>query len=1171
MMDTPLSWNSSLKLAEVRLSHKNNHIYGHGSTLALAVTLSDSCFQTRSSQIVVVPSNQEAHKLKDHLNFVAPQIHCEILKSTDISPFSGLQPPPRTSSERMHWLHLARKKHSSSVLIAPITAFLQKTTPLNILENKTFTLKVGDEIPSLVKTFKELGYIATAHVEDIGQFSIKGGILDIYTPSYARPVRIELFGDEIESLRFFNLDHQRSLEKISEVELIPCREICYNSENLDGIIKRFHQYKNPHADKDWVRHQVQNLSQEKVLPEAEFALPIIYEKPGSPIDFIHKDNDLWIFDPFKIEKEVHNLWEEQRKDLEQIAPESFQYPIEAFYELSLENLLQNNSISTTFVERLNLENPSEDSSISLQISSLPELKTLNKEKNEKERLKLFTKKFHQWHSSRTGVFISVGHHTHLQKIEHLLKKINVKSKAIKGSHRDWFIWREEIIQSPDPLVYILEGQISESLSNEEDQIVFLNEKDLLGRQSLHQRQKTSQEVFQEKASLLSFADLKVGDHVVHKEHGIGIYQGLKMISIQGLENEFIEVSYKKDDKLYIPTYRVALLQKYSGPGHVTLDQLGTNKWQEKKTSTQKHLRDLASELLTLYAKRAESKRKPYTPLDENYSQFEKEFPYSETEDQVKAIDDIQEDLSKDFPMDRLLCGDVGFGKTEVALRAAFRVVKDKKQVILLAPTTILTFQHHESLRERFKKWPYKSELINRFISPTQIKKTIEDFNQKKIDILIGTHKILNAKIDFTNTGLLVIDEEQKFGVAHKEKIRKLKSNLDTLSLSATPIPRTLNLSLSGLRQLSLINTAPVNRHPVRTFVTQFQKETIHKAVMAEIARDGQVFFLHNRVQSIENITEELREFLPNIRIAIAHGQMNEKKLEETVMDFFKHKIDLLVCTTIIESGIDIPNANTMIINNAQNLGLSQLYQLRGRVGRSHHKAYCYLLIPNRRSLDAIAQERLRIIQENSKFGSGLLIAQYDLELRGSGSILGQDQSGQITSVGYELYMELLDSEIKRLKGEPVEAFDIEPEINLQISALIPDNYIKDIRTRLSYYKKFTTIETQGDADQMEDELKDLFGDLPEPVIHLIGIMLIRSLCKKLRITDVSKGRKNLSITFHKETTIKPEKILSLIEETKDNEDGKIQLSGTHKISISMKDMSWSDVHSKISELFKTQS
>ena len=730
------------------------------------------------------------------------------------------------------------------------------------------------------------------------------------------------------------------------------------------------------------------------------------------------------------------------------------------------------------------------------------------------------KKIQEWKNLSYSVFVSVSTQAQAQRLRLILEKSELNSVLVEENSFTWQQWTEEQQRSPN-LVHIVERPIGESLRFSEEQIIFLREEDLFGNKRARAAYKSSG-TLEQRAHAFNFGDLKLGDLIVHKLHGIGVYEGLKVMPIQGIEAEFIQIKYKDNDKLYLPVYRVHLIQKYSGPQAATLiDKLGGTGWEKTKTKVRSHLRDVAAELLEIYAKRAISERPAFSAQNADYASFEATFPYAETDDQLRAIGDVMSDLRKPHPMDRLVCGDVGFGKTEVAMRAAFKVVQEGKQVAIIAPTTVLTFQHLETFKKRFAKWPIEIRSLNRFVAKKEITATLKELREGKVNIVIGTHRLLSQDVQFKDLGLMIVDEEQRFGVKHKERLRKMKASLDTLAMSATPIPRTLNMSLVGIRDLSLINTAPVDRLATRTFVTKFDKDTIRKAITSEVARGGQIYFIHNRVQSIYGLADQLREIVPEVRFKVAHGQMEEGELEKCMVEFFHHEIDMLICTTIVESGMDVSSANTMFIDNAQQLGLSQLYQLRGRVGRSKERAYCYLMVPNHRKIDKDAQERLRIIQENTALGSGIRIAQYDLELRGAGDILGEEQAGHVNSVGYELYLELLEEAVRNAKGEaPLDA-DVEPDINVRIPALIPDTYIPDLRVRLAYYKSLSEIESPEDIDRIEDELHDQFGKPPLQVINLMGLMLIRQVCKELSVRDLSSGEASITLAFTEKTKLPP--------------------------------------------------
>ncbi|HLB58699.1 MAG TPA: transcription-repair coupling factor, partial [Bdellovibrionota bacterium] len=620
-----------------------------------------------------------------------------------------------------------------------------------------------------------------------------------------------------------------------------------------------------------------------------------------------------------------------------------------------------------------------------------------------------------------------------------------------------------------------------------------------------------------------------GDYVVHVEHGIGQYEGLKQLFREGGQKDYLLLRYKGKDRLYLPVHRVNLLQKYIGPeqGRIQLDQLGGQSWERRKRRVNEAVEELAGELLKLYAAREIVKGYKFSPPDPFFHEFEGTFEFEETEDQQRAIDEVLEDMCKQKPMDRLVCGDVGYGKTEVALRAAFKSVLDHKQVAVLCPTTLLAAQHERTFKERFKDFPVTIELLSRFRTTREQKEVIKKIERGEIDILIGTHLLLSKRVQFRDLGLVVIDEEQRFGVKQKERLKSLRTEVDILTLTAKPIPRTLSLSLSGLRDLSIINTPPADRHAIKTFVTPFHEEVIRDAILNELQRGGQIFFVHNRVQTIASITRTLQQILPEARFGIAHGQLPERALEKVMSRFLNREIDVLVCSAIIESGLDIPSANTLVVNRADTFGLAQLYQLRGRVGRSKEQAYAYLLIPSDQTITIEAQQRLEVLQRYTEFGSGFRIASHDLELRGGGDILGGEQSGHIAAVGFELYTRLLDEAIRTLRGEKVEP-QIEPEIKLQVPAFIPQEYIADTKQRLALYKRLATASSDEELGILRQEMRDRFGPVPNPTENLFQVMCVKHRLQRLRARTLTATADQITLEFDPSTPLKTEQVLLLI-------------------------------------------
>ncbi|MGZ3774621.1 MAG: transcription-repair coupling factor [Pseudobdellovibrionaceae bacterium] len=1145
-------------------------VTGAASPLVLAYFLS----QTYSKKIntlphlVVVGSSQEAKRLHELISFFDPHRQSYILPAFDVSPYSGLYPNNLAVSERIHFLSKAQNAKAGEIFISSTDALMQKTLPVNILKDFSMTLRVADELPTNVAEYlNSLGYSPAPMVEDRGQYALRGGIIDIFPPTETEPVRIDLFGDQIESIRHFKVSDQRSSDEIPSILLTPAKEILYRDQTHERLLQRVRaSLENRKVDNSEADETLRSLVLKNSFPGIEFLLPYFYGELANPTEHFAGPVNLWFLDPVEISRCADELWAELKSDFASSESHVIRPDLDLFYSGFDKLTLPSDSRQIYFssLEYFEEEN-SENSTVEYRTALTQDFTNLSLTNPVGSDLWLqsATNKLHRWKDDGYRIFIGTKNQSHIERLKLIFEKLDLSATRTADDEYQWDTWLNEQ-DNNSRLVHIIPRNLSESLKLDEEKIIFLRDENFYGKKQ-RSRESSGAEDFQKQAKRLAFGDLKPGDLVVHVKHGVGQYEGLKIMNIGGVDSEYIQIGFKDKDKLYLPVYRVGQLQKFSGASATTiLDKLGGTAWEKTKTKVKAHIRDIAADLLALYAKRVEMHRPPFVFKESEIELFENSFPYEETDDQLRAINDILKDLKSTKPMDRLVCGDVGFGKTEVAMRAAFFAVQARKQVALLAPTTVLTFQHFETLKKRFDGWPVDIRVLNRFVTTADTKKTLLDLKEGKVDIVVGTHKLLGSSIHFKDLGLLIVDEEQKFGVTHKERIKKLKTSVDTLTLSATPIPRTLNMSLVGIRDLSLINTAPVDRLPTRTFVIKFDEELIRKAILAEIARGGQVYFIHNRIESIYGLADEIRNIVPEARVRVGHGQMEEHELEKTMLAFFHHEIDVLVCTAIVESGMDVPRANTMFIDSAHMFGLSQLYQLRGRVGRSKTRAYCYLIMPRNRKLDKEQQERLKIIQENTALGSGIKIAQYDLELRGSGNILGEEQSGHVNSVGYELYMDLLNEALAEAKGEKFEDLDLDPEINLRIPAMIPDNYISDIRIRLSYYKALAEINSDEDLDRIEEELQDQFGPIPEPTLNLMGLMLIRRQCKDLGIRDVSAGIKSISLIFTEKTKLKPEVVIQLaIRESK-----KYSLTPDNRLNIKLPSITWSAVHEELQNLLK---
>lgn len=1147
-------------------------IFGSTSMIpiARALSLSSEPWASKRPHLVIFPEEAQVKDFENALGFFSPASKLFLLEAYDASPYSGLYPNTHLMGRRVGWLWQALNARPGQIFAASIAALSQKCIPLKTLKQRSRVLRVGMELPDqLTRRLNDLGYQSAPRVEDIGQYSNRGGILDIYSPSLPLPVRLELIGDTIESIRTFDPDSQRSQETLPEFVLTPAREALLDDLERESVIQKLRA----DAEERGVPPELtepffHELALGRFFPQMEFLLPHLYATLGNPLQFLPEETIIWIPDQDEVQRTYDDwlslLASERKKNLrEAISPEvneilltfdayqtelgRFRHITQSQLNLVVEQQTQDHQDFDRLLYKVN------------GVVSGVKSASANHIHDDQER---FFDKIRDWRSNHFHVLVSTQTLTQAQRVKSLLERFSFQVEIAAEGDAFWRTWAQASEEN-EHLIRVIPRPLTESLVIPEERECYLREDDFFGKKARAvSKTQNDQTKMIENLRAFEFGDLQINDHVVHTEHGVCVYEGLKSMQVGGVEAEFIQLRFKDNDRLYLPIYRISQLKQFPGIGIV--DKLGGTGWHKTKIKVQSQIRDVASELLKLYAKRSQITRPPFSPPDDAFNEFEALFPYEETIDQIKAIDAIINDLTGPHPMDRLVCGDVGFGKTEVALRAAFKCFSEGRQVALLAPTTVLVFQHLELLKKRFAPWTTEVVGLSRFTSKSEAREGLQKIKSGAARIVVGTHRLLSKDIEFKDLGLLIVDEEQKFGVLHKERIRKLKADVDTLSLSATPIPRTLNMSLVGIRDLSIINTAPRDRLPIRTYVCRRDLEVIRKAIESEIQRGGQVFYIRNRIQGIEEVTHEIKEMIPDARIRYAHGQMDEDQLETTMLAFYKHEFDVLICTTIIESGLDVTNANTMLIERADTFGLSQLYQIRGRVGRGKERAYCYLMIPPTGVLDSVAQERLRLIQEHTTLGSGFKIAHHDLELRGAGNILGESQSGHIESVGYEMYLELLEDAVRELKGEEKSLDLIEPDINLRIAALIPDSYIPDIRIRLSYYRVMSQVTSPADLDRIEDDLRDQFGTPPEPVLNLLGIMLIRRYCKLLGVRDLSSSSKAISFAFTDRTPLGPEKVVDLAVKKPQ----KFSITPDNRLSIRLDQMTWPQIFDEVVHLAK---
>jgi transcription-repair coupling factor (superfamily II helicase) len=1072
--------------------------------------------------IAVAADSDAAEELFRELRFYADKPE-EILHfpAWDVAPLDAASPHANITGERLNTLFRLMSSQAR-IVVTPYSAVVQKVLPRQTLGDLSQYLIAGEEAPydELLGKLVKLGYSPVPLVEDRGGFSARGGIVDIFPPNLPQPVRIEFFGDFVETIRTFDPLTQRSLHPLEELVLLPSREVVLAHEVMKAFTGRL---KRLCDDIDIAvprrRELIEQLNTSIYPPGIENLLPLFHGPLETLFDYAGSKAVTLLCDPdataearqewlYEIDKNRTNSLEQERIICE--ASEQF---------LTGDAGLPKNFPGRQIVlPRLELLSAESGKLFNFTVEQNSDLKLLLTPDGEGV-MKPLAEKLSGWLKDEMRVFIPCHQRGQAERLMALLEHYELPLKLAERS------FSAELFRRGGGISLLL-GEISRGFRLPSAGIAVVSEEELFGKRV--RRRGVSE--MKKKQILTSLAELKVGDFMVHIDFGVGEYRGLEHLELGGVAGDFILLQYAGGDRLYLPVDRMALVQRYVGAEGLEprVDRLGGASWDKAKAKAREAVEEMAVELLEIYAARQVEKGHAFSPPDDLYREFEASFAWDETPDQLAAIDDVLQDMMSERPMDRLVCGDVGYGKTEVAIRAAFKAVMDGRQVAVLVPTTILAQQHFESFRERFKDYPVTVEMLSRFRSAKEQKAILEDLAKGKVDVVIGTHRLLQKDVQFRELGLLVVDEEQRFGVVHKERLKKFRATVDIMTLTATPIPRTLYMSMMGVRDLSIIDTPPVDRLAIKTFVARFNEELIREAVMRELRRGGQVFFVHNRVQSIGVMAEHLARIVPEAKIAIAHGQMKEGELEKVMLGFMHSESNILLCTTIIESGLDIPSANTLIVNRADAFGLAQLYQLRGRVGRSKVRAFAYFLIPAEGAIAPDSRERLKILQDISELGAGFRIATHDLEIRGAGNILGAKQSGQIAAVGFELFTELLEETIQRLKGEELNE-RVEPEIKLRIPAFIPEDYVKNANQRLVLYKKLTQVISEEEVADIQAELVDRYGKPPLAVEYLLETMKLRLLFKKLLVREAEFDGKRLTFSFHAKTPVSPDLIIALIK------------------------------------------
>jgi len=1040
-------------------------------------------------------------------------------------PFSATSPHPDISGARLETLFRLLQGGQTTV-VAPVSALLQRVIPRAVLNGASCSMVPGDEFDrdELLARLVRLGYSPAALVEERGSFAVRGCILDLFPPSLQRPVRIELFGDTIETLRSFDPISQRSLEPLERLTLLPSRELVLTSQVLEGFLPRL---KARSDELDLPADRRRQLAEE--LQSASFPAGIDYLQPlfhpGLETLFDYLKNPLVVLaDPAALElaarQQANDLLMGTQKALaeERLHP----HPSE-FYLTSdeLNGLVEQQKRIELPLLSVSGEVPGHEPVI-IRCESNTDLR-INVGREHEHALQGLGARLQNWQETGWRCVIVCHQPTQAERLRTLLEPYGITLPASVAEGLDQAI--ELATTAPACLAL---GEIARGCRLPEAKLVLIAEEELFGKRV---RRKSGVTALRTKQIMASLAELKPGDAMVHIDHGIGIYRGLQHLKTGAVEGDFLLLEYAGNDKLYLPIDRLGLVQRYVGGegAQPHAAKLGGPGWEKTRSKAKKAVAELAQELLEIYAKRQASQGFAFSPPDELFREFEATFPWEETPDQLSAIQDVLTDMQHSRPMDRLVCGDVGYGKTEVALRAAFKAILDGKQVAVLVPTTILAQQHFETFSGRLKEHPVTVEMLSRFRNAAEQKIILERVKKGEIDIIIGTHRLLQKDMAFKDLGLLIVDEEQRFGVKDKDKLKQYRASVDIMTLTATPIPRTLHMSMMGIRDLSIIDTPPVDRQAIRTVVARDSDELVREAIIRELQRDGQVFFVHNRVQTIGLVAERLRRLVPEARIAVAHGQMEEKQLEKMMLGFMHGETNLLLCTTIIESGLDIPKANTMLVDRADTYGLSQLYQLRGRIGRSTVRGEAFLLIPGQGAITQDARERLKIIQEITDLGAGFRIATHDLELRGAGDLLGARQSGAVADIGFEYYNQLLEEAIAQLKGEALDE-RCDPEINLAVPAFIPEDYVPDTNQRLVLYKRLVQAESEDDVAETLAEMTDRYGRPPLPVATLGEVMGLRISLKRLKVQKIESDGKRLSLSFHPATLVNPETLIALIRQ-----------------------------------------
>ncbi|MFJ5443732.1 transcription-repair coupling factor [Pectobacterium sp. CHL-2024] len=1084
--------------------------------------------------VLIAPDMQNALRLRDEIQQFTDQ-HVTTLPDWETLPYDSFSPHQEIISTRLSTLYQLPNM-TRGVLILPVNTLMQRVCPHSFLHGHALVLKKGQRLSrdKLRSQLEQAGYRSVDQVMEHGEYATRGALLDLFPMGSEEPYRIDFFDDEIDSLRLFDVDTQRTLNEVPHINLLPAHEFPTDKTAIELFRSQWREQFEVRRDAEHIYQQVSK----GVWPAGiEYWQPLFFSEP-LPSLFSYFPNNTLIVNTGNIEQSAERFWQDiqQRFESRRVDPMRPLLPSDSLW-LRVDGLFTELKAWPRVQLRTDTL-PEKAANVNLAYLPLPELAIQHQQKSPLDALRRFIEQF------EGQIIFSVESEGRRETLQELLARIKLNPTLIST-----------LEQAQDRGTYLIIGASEHGFIDTLRQRALICESDLLGERVSRRRQ-DSRRTINTDTLIRNLAELRPGQPVVHLEHGVGRYAGLTTLEAGGIKAEYLILTYAGEDKLYVPVSSLHLISRYAGGAdeNAPLHKLGGDAWSRARQKAAERVRDVAAELLDIYAQRAAKSGFAFKHDKTQYQLFCESFPFETTPDQAQAINAVLSDMCQPLAMDRLVCGDVGFGKTEVAMRAAFLAVENHKQVAVLVPTTLLAQQHFDNFRDRFANWPVKIEMISRFRSAREQTQVLEETQEGKVDILIGTHKLLQSDVRWRDLGLLIVDEEHRFGVRHKERIKAMRADVDILTLTATPIPRTLNMAMSGMRDLSIIATPPARRLAVKTFVREYDNLVVREAILRETLRGGQVYYLYNDVENIEKATQRLAELVPEARIAIGHGQMRERELERVMNDFHHQRFNVLVCTTIIETGIDIPSANTIIIERADHFGLAQLHQLRGRVGRSHHQAYAYLLTPNPKAMSTDAQKRLEAIASLEDLGAGFALATHDLEIRGAGELLGDDQSGQMTSVGFSLYMELLESAVDALKAgrEPSleDLINSQTDVELRLPALLPDDFIPDVNTRLSLYKRIASAKTTAELDELKVELIDRFGLLPDASRYLLQIAALRQQAQALGIRRIEGNEKGGFIEFSEQNRVDPSHLIGLLQ----RDPGTYRLDGPTRLKF-MKDLS----------------